>query len=365
MQIIDSTPISDNCRYCLMCRHVCPVGHVTRRESLTPHGWGLLIASVERGLIAWDEKTVDVLYACADCGTCRANCVTDQALPDAIALARQSVISAGLMPDVVADLDARLRQFGNPYGEPSSSDPVAKAADALFVGDDAKHAWSSALDAALSLLERAGVKPALIGVGRNSGYLPASLGLYETAKSIAEANLAELAATGARRLFVLSAGDYDAFARLYDERLGLALPDGVEVIEVVSFLSGAAESGRLRLRAADGLGKCAYVDPTHAVRVASRHEAPRRLLGTVVGGPPVELFWRRERAHPSGNTALQFTQPKISNHLTYSRLDDAKNVGAETVVTECSGTLAQLAKHAPKFGVRVQGLYELLAANVA
>ena len=29
------------CRYCWMCRHVCPVGHVTHRETHTPHAWAL------------------------------------------------------------------------------------------------------------------------------------------------------------------------------------------------------------------------------------------------------------------------------------------------------------------------------------
>ena len=71
----------ENCRYCLMCRHICPVGHVTAKETFTPHGWGLLIASVERGLLSWNEDTVSALYNCSDCGTCRAHCVTDQPLP--------------------------------------------------------------------------------------------------------------------------------------------------------------------------------------------------------------------------------------------------------------------------------------------
>ena len=40
-----SPPITteQDCRFCWMCRHVCPVGHVTKRETLTPHAWALLI----------------------------------------------------------------------------------------------------------------------------------------------------------------------------------------------------------------------------------------------------------------------------------------------------------------------------------
>jgi ferredoxin len=30
MQLTNPSAATDNCRYCLMCRHVCPVGHVVK-----------------------------------------------------------------------------------------------------------------------------------------------------------------------------------------------------------------------------------------------------------------------------------------------------------------------------------------------
>jgi Fe-S oxidoreductase len=77
------------------------------------------------------------------------------------------------------------------------------------------------------------------------------------------------------------------------------------------------------------------------------------------------MFWREERAHPCGNTALQFTRPEISEQLTRARLADAVNVGARRVITEDPGCLAQLNQYAPHFGLQVEGLYELLANHLA
>jgi Fe-S-cluster-containing hydrogenase component 2 len=57
---------TENCRFCWMCRHVCPVGHVTHRETLTPHAWALTIESVARGQLSWNAETSGVMYACAD-----------------------------------------------------------------------------------------------------------------------------------------------------------------------------------------------------------------------------------------------------------------------------------------------------------
>ena len=70
---------------------------------------------------------------------------------------------------------------------------------ALFVGDEAQYLWPAGLEAALKLLKAAGVEPVLVGVGRNNGYLASSMGFSETAKSLAQATLDDLKASGATR----------------------------------------------------------------------------------------------------------------------------------------------------------------------
>jgi Fe-S oxidoreductase len=355
---------TDNCRYCLMCRHVCPVGHLTRLETLTPHGWGLTIASVRRGLLEWNADSVGVLYHCADCGTCRSHCVTDQPLPEAISTARAEVVKLGLAPEAAHEVAEKLVRWGNPY-KPRSPDRAEGQGDvALFVGDEARHRWPTALEAALKLLKAVGVEPVLVGNGRNSGYLASSLGFPGIAQDLARATLDELAATGAARLLVLSPGDLFTFRQLYDERLGLAWPEGVVVQEVVELLAEALDAGMLSLRRSDDGQAYAYVDPTHTVRVEGRWWAPRRLLAAALAGEPRELFWRRERAHPSGATALQFTLPHMAMMLAAARVEDARQAGARLIVTEAPGDLAQLSRLAPKAGLRLQGLFELLAQRL-
>lgn len=361
MQIENPIATTENCRYCLMCRHTCPVGFVMQKETLTPHGWGLTIASVERGLLAWNEDTIDVLYSCADCGSCRAHCVTDQPLPDAIAAARAQVVEQNLAPTAVYEVNATLQEWGNPFEKKKPEHVTEKGEIALFVGDDARYVWPSVLEAALTLLRAAGVEPVLVGVGRNNGYLAASLGLRETAVTLAQDNLAEVKAVGASRLLVLTPGDYYAFHQLYDERLGISWPETVEIVEVMAFLAEQLAGGNIKFNLAENGPPFAYVDPTHTVRVDGRYQAPRQLLAAIMPTPGINMFWREDRTHACGNTALQFSQPLISNHLTYARLGDAVQSGARRVITEDPGCLAQLNRHAPRFGLQVQGLYELLA----
>ena len=79
-------------------------------------------------------------------------------------------------------------------------------------------------EAAIKLLEAAGLKPVPVGVGRSNGVLASSLGFPDTATAHAKAVLADVAAAGCRELLVLAPGDRYAFERLYRDRLDMTGP---------------------------------------------------------------------------------------------------------------------------------------------
>jgi len=355
-----ATSTTEYCRYCLMCRHVCPVGVVTHEEKFTPHGWALTIASVKRGLLEWNAETVDALYTCADCGMCQSHCVSSQPLPDAIAAARAQVVEVGLAPETVRVVRHSLEAHSTPdfLLEAGGNGEVA-----LFVGDDVA-SQRAVLDAALRLLAAAGMEPVLIGKGRNNGYLPASLGLRELAQEIAQETRREFAATGAQTLLVLSPGDLYAIRDLHNERLGLTLPEGSEVVDVVTVLANALADGKLTLRQREGSSAVAYLDPTHSPRSGRDPAAPRALLAAVLGEAPRELFWSAERGQPSGATSLRHTHPAIAEDLARARLTDAQNAGVTTLFTEAAEDVAWLNRFAAEYGIVVVNLYEELAALV-
>ncbi len=360
--VIDTT---ENCRYCLMCRHVCPVGHVTRKETLTPHGWGLTIASLRRGLLELNNEVVDIIYSCADCGTCRANCVTDQPLPSAIAAMRSEIAGKGLAPKAAVDVHQKLLEWQNPYVEEKPRAVSGRGKVALFVGDDALYLGSESLDAAVKLLEAVGFSPVMVGVGRNNGYLASSLGFPQTASRLVQDTFDEVEACGADSLFVLTPGDFYAFTQMREDRLEVDLPDGLTVLDVLPFLAEQLNAGNLAFQKLEEPATYAYVDPTHSVRVTTRYDAPRQLLSAVLPGQPQELFWRRERAHPLGHVALQYTNPHIATHLNYARLADASERGIQLLITEDPAGLAQMAPLASRFRLKVQGLYPLLAQQLS
>lgn len=361
MTLADRAPTYNLCRFCLMCRHVCPVGRTTKREANTPHGWALLIASVDRGQMQWDADSIDTLYECADCGLCQSFCVTDQPLPSAIVAARAHVASLGAAPKSVAELNAKLQQWGNPYKEVAPAASNGKAGTALFVGAAAQHLRPQTLEAARRLLDALAIQHTLIGVGRSSAYLPYSLGLRETAQTLAQATLAEIAAAGCEQVVVLTAEDVHTFKNVWRE-LGLALPAGVEIVELISLLDQYAEKFNLRSNDA----ALTYHDPAHTPRLPGRAAIARKLLSALTTQPLHEMFWREQRAAPGGAAGgLEFTHPDLAEKMTRERLAEAASTGAHLLVTEDPLALAHMSALVDGAGIKVEGLYELWVQQMA
>ncbi len=340
------------------------MGHITSKETYTPHGFAQLVASEKRGMIEWNEEYAEVMYVSSDNGNSRAHCVTDQPLPEAIAEVRAKLVKEDVAPDVVYDLREQLKTYENPYEASEPGEVTGSGSVALFVSDEVRYRSPETLDAALDLLDAIDVDVVQIGNGRNNGFMASSLGLPAVAENLAEANLAELAETGAEQLLVLSPGDYFAFNQMYQERLGIEWPEDVELVDVTERLAEEVDNGTLSLGKQEFGAPYAYVDPTHTVRVKQRVDAPRTLLDRAFSDERRELFWRKERAFPCGNLALEFVHPDLADDLTEFRLEDAADQGVEVVVTDGAGSEYQLKQHADAYDIEVRNLYRVLADQV-
>ena len=356
-------PTTELCRYCLMCRHVCPVTRVTGNEATSPHGWALLIASVQRQLIEWNEDTVDLLYQCADCGLCQAHCVTDQPLPLTIEAARAGVVDQKLAPPAVYELQDRLQRWGNPYRNVAPEAVSASGETALVVGAGGYHLEPATVSAAVRLLGAAKADVVTVAAGRASPYLAMTLGLLAEARVLASDTLEELAVSGARRAFFLGPGDAYTFGSLLPH-LGLDWPAEVELLEATDFLAGRLRQGELAFSPAELSDSC-FFDPDHTVRRPGRFEAPRELLQAVGCGPLIELFWRQERAAPCGASGgLPFTQPELALELARATLNEAQNRGIQTLITDDPEVLHHLRRSRIDDDPVIVSLYELLAEQL-
>ena len=70
-----SKNIIDNCRFCWMCRHVCPIGNATGLERNTARARAMGASLVVRNATELKEIAENI-YECTLCGACTNNCMT-------------------------------------------------------------------------------------------------------------------------------------------------------------------------------------------------------------------------------------------------------------------------------------------------
>jgi Fe-S oxidoreductase len=168
------------------------------------------------------------------------------------------------------------------------------------------------------------------------------------------------------RLVVVDAGCASTL-RVHMPAAGIALPAPIEL-----FVEHAArELGALRtldtrtmLTAADALGEGGPVrwhDPCQLGRGLGVYDAPRAVLGRLLGRAPDEFPRARDGARCSGaGGLLPVTMPETSRAITRTRVDEHEEEGGGTIVTACASSLRAFAAQ----GARVVDIATLVSRGL-
>ena len=65
---------ADMCRFCWMCRHICPVAGATGYKGWGPRARGLMVSMIERGSAELDAEIAEAMYHCTVCDACANDC---------------------------------------------------------------------------------------------------------------------------------------------------------------------------------------------------------------------------------------------------------------------------------------------------
>ena len=154
----------DSCRFCWMCRHICPIGNATGLERNNARARALGLSLVNRGVFDISD-VADTLYECALCGACTKECVTGWDPVMFTKAARLDAALAGKLPAKIAQLTANAVETGNAYGQkaPDAALAAAFAAHAagtdtlFFLGADARYRAGGVAAKAALAMEKTGV----------------------------------------------------------------------------------------------------------------------------------------------------------------------------------------------------------------
>lgn len=109
---------TDLCTYCpRLCRHACPVGTASSRESLTPRFKMLVVGEWRQGRAQPTQEAAELLWGCSDCGECENACLHENPVGQSIYAARALAQKAGVAPAPFVGAGERFMVQLNPFGE--------------------------------------------------------------------------------------------------------------------------------------------------------------------------------------------------------------------------------------------------------
>ncbi len=350
----------DACRFCWMCRHICPIGNATGLERNTSRARALGLSLVNRNVYGIEE-VADNLYECACCGACTEDCVTGWDPVMFTKAARLDAALEGKLPEYINVLVDNCLDAGNAYGKKDFCDCLkaeiknhtAKEDTLLFLGVDARFMAEKSAVNAIKALEKAGVKFTVLADEPTSG---AQLEYLISAADETKAQMAECAKVLNNYKTVIAYDPQDALVlkRTYAE-FGIEL--NCEVVTFTTVLADALKNGALKVAKTDKA--LSYQDPFQLSRDLLETEPAREVVKAC--GNLTEMLCFGKATIWAGNILMASWIPEVMEAVAANRITNAKNMGAKAIVTASVSEYVSLKKVAQN-DVEIISIEELVLA---
>ena len=314
----------DNCRFCWMCHHVCPIGNATGLERNTARARALGLSLVMRDAIEYSDDIINNVYECSLCGGCMTDCVTGW---DPVMFTEEARLGAALdgkLPDYVMNMISNLQEKGNIYGvEKNPNIPEFEDNDTLFfLGEDVRA--KGCAKEAVELLKKAGISFAMLKDEPNSGYsMDFLVGAAAETKQIME-NCAKVL-NNYKKVICYDPADAKVMMREYKE-WGVELK--VEVVTFTAFVANLIKENKLAVKNS-GLKFTPQDSPILARDLETN--PVREILSAC--GEVKEMLLNREYTMLAGNLIMNEYMPNVMKKVAENRWLNAKNADAEILVT--------------------------------
>lgn len=347
----------DNCRFCWMCRHVCPIGNATGQERNTARARAFGASMVVRGATELAE-IADNMYECSLCGACTNNCVTGFDPRVFIQQFKTELVLGGLLPDYIRNLLEKYMQSGNVYGAKVSKELEALYSDkgeAFFLaGTDAMIKAPECVKKALSLLSLAGIKPSFNDkqdTGRTLNFL---VGKTEETRNAAIAFAS--VANKYKTVIVYDPADL-AFLRHECQEWGIEI--SAELVSFNDCLLSLVKNGKLSVKKSER--EYTLQDNYAYARDLDDTTSARELIAAV--GASRDMLLCGKEANLAGHLIMAEYMPDVIRSVALQRWENALNMECRTLVTESPAEYVSLKASCPE-GCDVLSIEEMLLENL-
>ncbi len=405
------------CKGCLWVDHIympgvkystrCPSATKNQFDSYGAYGKMRIGLALMEGKLKYSDELLKILYECPLGGACDVACKRNLDLEIELILEALRIKAvkdgAGPMPahkKVYQNIVKTHNRFGSPHNQrkkwlPENIKPAAKADVLYFAGCAASYTNKEISRATVKILDRAGVKFALMADEWCCGNMVYSVGMIDEARKMAKRNIAEIKKSGAKTVVVSCAEGYRTFKVDYPKMLNIATEDlGFRVVHLVEFVDELIKNGKLKLNKNVNL-RIAYHDSCSLTRLSEPwkpwsgerglwgvvtpdlerrrgsngiYQQPRDILRMIPGVDLVETIRTRENTWCCGagrGTADAF--PEFALWTALEKLKEVNETGAEALVSTCPFCKQNFKKATKKNGekLEVYDISEIILAAIS
>lgn len=329
---------------CGVCTGSCPVSRVL--PDFSPRQMIKRAMKDPDGDLVKSQK----IWACLSCGRCSERCPVEIDFPEFLRSFREKARQAGNLPleshHGMLQSIAHLQAEGVHQQRTAWTEGAGEYADSgeyfYFVGClpyfDVifRYLEISPIQTArnvLSLLNRIGITPVISNEERCCGHDALWSGDDTLFKKLAEWNLKIIRASGAKTVLFSCPERYTTFKRYYPQFFGELPFDVKHVSELLSEKMPEMDLPFQPSNPADG-GTVTYHDPCRLGRGSGIYDSPRDLLKLIPDAKFTEMPRNRENALCCGTSAWMECS-NCSKAVRIERLDEARQTGADTLITAC------------------------------
>jgi len=375
--------------------NICPINSHYMFHSYSASGLGYMALALSEGRIKADKDLADIVFSCRTCGYCDMSCnfIMESKRNEINMTLRETLVREGLAPEEYKRTVQNLKSTGNPAGmtHTRAGDwaaglkikklPQQRAGVLLYAGCLTRYDKNALLSARklAKLLLHAGVDVGILGDDENCCGLPAHwMGFRDDFSALAEKNVSSFKEAQVKTIVTVCGACLGTLKAKYPK---YGISTGVEVLHGTQLLERLIKNKKIRLTRPLNL-KVTYHDPCYLGRQSEPHQEwkgeektvfgqmkytvpprqinygtegvfdpPRAILKSINGLSFREMYRIREYSHccgGGGGSAQQYE--KMSLEAAQDRIKEAREVGADYLVTACSHCKAQFEKAASATG---------------
>ncbi len=349
--------IADSCRFCWMCRHICPIGNATGQERNTARARSLGVSLVVRGATELKE-IADNIYECTLCGACTNNCMTGWDPKVFIQEVKTEIVLNGETPAYITSLLEKYQATGNVYGKEACKclDELynTDSETLLFVGQDALYQSPESVKNAVAVLKKAGVSVSLTKEQDSGNALWFLTGKTQETQNAAKA-CAEML-NGYKTVVVYDPVELKLMLHEYKE-WGIEIT--AKLISFNEYLLSLIESGKIQVK--KSANEYSLQDNYAYARELDDSETGRKLIEKV--GVVKDMLLIGKEANLAGQLIMAEYMPDVMTQVAKDRWKNAVNMDCKTVVTENPAEYVALKATCPD-GYRVLSVEEIILENM-